>query len=127
MEELPISGRNWIELGLLVKGVTANDVGEGRPGTFRDGDFRINLDGQEITQAVSATVAFGQPGLSREAIAEYQVLTNLFEISQGRSVGMQVQAITRSGTNNLSGSMYGLSTKSLTPARYISIFIFGSK
>jgi carboxypeptidase family protein len=107
MEELPISGRNWIELAMLVKGVTANDVGEGRPGTFRDGDFRINLDGQEITQAVSATVAFGQPGLSREAIAEYQVTTNLFEISQGRSVGLQVQAITRSGTNTLGGTVYG--------------------
>jgi hypothetical protein len=107
MEDLPISGRNWIELAMLVKGVTANDVGEGRPGTFRDGEFRINLDGQEITQAVSATVAFGQPGLSREAIAEYQVITNLFDISQGRSVGLQVQAITRSGTNKLGGTVYG--------------------
>ena len=107
MEELPISGRNWIELAMLVKGVTANDVGEGRPGTLRDGDFRINLDGQEITQAVSATVAFGQPGLSREAIAEYQVITNMFDIAQGRSVGMQVQAITRSGTNSFDGSVYG--------------------
>ena len=92
---------------MLVKGVTANDVGEGRPGTFRDGDLRINLDGQEITQAVSATVAFGQPGLSREAIAEYQGTTNLFEISQGRSVGLQVQAITRSGTNKFAGTVYG--------------------
>lgn len=107
MEELPISGRNWIELAMLVKGVTANDVGEGRPGSLRDGEFRINLDGQEITQAVSATVAFGQPGLSREAIAEYQVITNMFDIAQGRSVGMQVQAITRSGTNKLAGSFYG--------------------
>jgi hypothetical protein len=107
MEELPISGRNWMELAMLVKGVTANDVGEGRPGATRDGDFQVNLDGQQITQQVSATFAFGQPGLSREAIAEYQIVTNLFDVTQGRSLGLQVQAIARSGSNNVDGTFYG--------------------
>ncbi|MBI4476408.1 MAG: hypothetical protein HY654_04495, partial [Acidobacteria bacterium] len=50
---------------------------------------------------------FGQPKFSREAIAEFQIVTNLFDITQGRSAGIQVQAITRSGTNNLAGSLYG--------------------
>ena len=27
MEELPLQGRNWMELSKLVKGITANDVG----------------------------------------------------------------------------------------------------
>ncbi|HEV2983503.1 MAG TPA: TonB-dependent receptor, partial [Vicinamibacterales bacterium] len=107
MEDLPLSGRNWMELAMLVKGVTANDVGKGLPGATRDGDFELNLDGQQVTQHVSWTSIFSQPGLSREAIAEYQIVTNLFDVTQGRSAGMQVQAITRSGTNNLSGTMYG--------------------
>lgn len=107
MEELPISGRNWMELTMLVKGVTANDVAAGRPGVARDGEFQMNLDGQQISQAVSWTSSFGQPGLSREAIAEYQVVTNMFDITQGRSTGIQVQAISRAGTNSLSGSVYG--------------------
>jgi Carboxypeptidase regulatory-like domain len=107
MEELPISGRNWMELSMLVKGITANDVGKGMPGGARDGEFQLNLDGQQISQAVSWTSIFGQPGLSREAIAEYQIVTNLFDVTQGRSAGLQVQAISRGGNNNLSGSVYG--------------------
>ena len=50
---------------------------------------------------------FGQPKVSREAIAEFQIVTNMFDITQGRSTGMQVQAISRSGTNDLRGSTYG--------------------
>jgi hypothetical protein len=104
MEELPLQGRNWIELAMIVKGITANDVTD-RPGV-RDRQFQLNLDGQEITQQVAGS-GFGQPRFSREAIAEFQVVTNLFDITQGRSLGIQVQAISRSGTNNLNGSFYG--------------------
>ncbi len=104
MEALPISGRNWMELSLQVKGITANTAGV-RPGVERLGAFRINLDGQDVTQ--DRVGSFGQGGISRDAIAEYQVITNLFDVTMGRSVGIQVQAVTRSGTNNLAGSLYG--------------------
>src|SRR3981081_419441 len=108
MEELPIPGRNWMELSMLVKGVTSNDTSvSSRPGTARDDQFQLNLDGQQMTQAISSSALFGQTRLSREAIAEFQILTNLFDVTQGRSVGLQVQAISRSGTNNLAGSLYG--------------------
>ncbi len=73
---------------------------------MRDRQFQLNLDGQEITQQVAGS-GFGQPKFSREAIAEFQVVTNLFDITQGRSLGIQVQAISRSGTNNYDGSVYG--------------------
>jgi len=106
MEALPLQGRNWMELSLLVKGVTANDVADNRPGTQDDEQFQLNLDGQQITQR-TASSGFGQPRFSREAIAEFQIVTNQFDITQGRSSGMQVNAITRSGTNTLSGSAYG--------------------
>ena len=61
---------------------------------------------QQITQRVAGS-GFGQPKISREAIAEFQIVTNLFDITQGRSTGIQVQAISRSGTNDLRGSAYG--------------------
>ena len=105
MEELPLQGRNWQELSLLVKGITANSVTE-RPGVDRDDQFQLNLDGQQITQRVAGS-GFGQPKISREAIAEFQIVTNQFDITQGRSTGIQVQAISRSGTNDLRGSGYG--------------------
>jgi hypothetical protein len=88
--------------------VTSNDASiSSRPGTARDDQFQLNLDGQQMTQAISSSAFFGQTRLSREAIAEFQILTDLFDVTQGRSVGLQVQAISRSGTNNLAGSMYG--------------------
>jgi hypothetical protein len=106
MEELPVQGRNWMELSLLVKGVTGNDTSNNRPGVVRDEHFQLNLDGQQVTQRVASSF-FGQPKFSREAIAEFEIVTNQFDITQGRSAGMQVNAITRSGTNTLGGSFYG--------------------
>ena len=104
MEELPLQGRNWQELSLLVKGITANNA-TSTPGVSDD-RFQLNLDGQQITQRVAGS-GFGQPKVSREAIAEFQIVTNLFDITQGRSQGIQVQAISRSGTNDLRASTFG--------------------
>ena len=60
MEELPLQGRNWMELAMQVKGITANAV-DTTPGV-RDRQFQLNLDGQEITQQVAGS-GFGQlPG-----------------------------------------------------------------
>jgi hypothetical protein len=106
MENLPISGRNWQQLSTMVKGITANTVGN-QPGVNRDASFQLNLDGQQITQNVCCSGGFGQPGISRDAIAEFQVITNLFDVTMGRSVGIQVQAVSKAGTNNPSGSLYG--------------------
>jgi hypothetical protein len=105
MEELPLLGRNWMELALQVRGITANNVSD-RPGVERDDRFQLNLDGQQVTQKVSGSDR-GQPKFSREAIAEFQIATNMFDVTDGRSMGIQVRAITRSGTNDLRGSFYG--------------------
>ena len=103
MEELPLQGRNWLELSKLVKGITANEISNG-PGVDAD-MFQLNLDGQQVTQKISN--GFGQPKFSRESIGEFQIITNMFDITQGRSAGVQVQAISRSGTNRSQGSFYG--------------------
>lgn len=105
MEELPIAGRNWQQLTSMVRGITANEVSS-RPGVTRDTSFALNLDGQDITQTASNS-GFGQTGISRDAIAEFQVITNLFDVTMGRSAGIQVQAITRAGTNQFNGSLFG--------------------
>jgi hypothetical protein len=104
MESLPLMGRNWIELSNMVKGMTANNI-VNTPGVSDD-MFQLNLDGQQITQKIAGS-GFGQPRFSREAIAEFQIVTNLFDITQGRSAGVQVQAISKSGTNSNSGTIYG--------------------
>jgi hypothetical protein len=105
MEQLPLQGRNWMELSMMVKGITANSISN-QPGVSNDDFFQLNLDGQQITQKLAGS-GFGQPAFSRDAIAEFQIVTSQFDITQGRSAGMQVQAISKSGTNNTSGSFYG--------------------
>jgi hypothetical protein len=105
MELLPLQGRNWMSLSMLVKGITANDVSTS-PGVGRDELFQLNLDGQQVTQKLGQA-RYGQPKFSRESIAEFQLVTQLFDITQGRSTGIQVQAVTKSGANDISGSAFG--------------------
>jgi hypothetical protein len=90
----------------MVKGITANDVNNNRPGVDTDDMFQLNLDGQQVTQKTAGS-GFGQPKFSRESIAEFQIVTTMFDITQGRSAGIEVQAISKSGTNTNSGSVYG--------------------
>ena len=107
MESMPLQGRNWLELSLLVKGVTTNNVTVASQPVASEYQFQINLDGQQVTQKIGGGTYGSQGKVSRDAIAEFQIVTNLFDITQGRSVGIQVQAITKAGTNTLSGSTYG--------------------
>jgi hypothetical protein len=100
MESIPLSGRNWLDLSGNVAG--ANVAGLN---SFAFGKFQLNLDGQQITQDTSVT-SFGQTGLSRDAIAEYQVATTPYDVSSGRSVGLQVDAVSKSGGNEFHGSTY---------------------
>jgi hypothetical protein len=64
------------------------------------------MDGQQITNNVAGS-AFGNPRYSRDAIAEFEFVANRFDATQGRSSGVQLNAISKSGTNTLTGSFSG--------------------
>ena len=109
MEELPLNGRNWMDLSMLAPGSRMNDSSSGTPNgrlqSTGDGNFQINLDGQGVSQYSAPT--FGQARFSRDAIAEFELIANRFDATQGRSSGVQVNAITKAGTNVFSGSASG--------------------
>jgi Carboxypeptidase regulatory-like domain/TonB dependent receptor-like, beta-barrel len=105
MQELPLNGRNWMDLTLLAPGNRQNAVTETPGASGRDLQFQINIDGQQVTQMVATS--FGQTRLSRDAIAEFEFVSNRFDASQGRSSGVQVNAISKSGTNTPSGTFSG--------------------
>ena len=111
MEELPLNGRNWMDLTMLAPGSRLNDSSDGRPtagasiGSRLGGTFQINLDGQGVSQYSAPT--FGQARFSRDSIAEFEFVANRFDATQGRSSGVQVNAITKSGTNTYAGSVSG--------------------
>ena len=71
----------------------------------RQGFFQTNVDGQSVTLTVCC--AQNQPRYSRDSIAEFQLTTNRFDATQGRTMGMMVNAITKSGTNTFAGTFGG--------------------
>src|ERR1041384_981825 len=103
MQELPLNGRNWMDLALLAPGSKRN---EGGIPDNRQGYSQLNVDGQTITALFGGT-GDDQPKYSRDAIAEFELISNRFDATQGRSAGLQVNAITKSGTNTPAGTLGG--------------------
>ena len=107
MHDIPLNGRNWMNLALMVPGITINDVSGNSPvGGADGGKFAINVDGQVTSQNNSAS-SFGQPRYSQDALAEFQIITNRFDATMGRASRAQVIAQTKSGSNDFHGSLYG--------------------
>ena len=106
MQELPVQGRNWMNLTMLAPGSRVNAVRE-VPITTEASSVAVqmNLDGQQVTNMVA--LGFGQPRYSRDAIGEFEFVANRFDASQGRSMGVQVNAVTKSGTNQYAGTLSG--------------------
>jgi len=120
--ELPISGRDFTKLLVLVPGATGSPDGiTDYPGSF--GLFSSNgsrgrannflLDGTDMNDgyrnlpAINEAGVFGTPAtvLPLDAIAETRVLSN-FEPEYGRNGGAVVNIVTKSGTNDFHGSVY---------------------
>src|SRR6266550_2366999 len=105
VSELPSLGRNWMSLALLAPGNRTN--AEGATPVQDRGDvreFNLNVDGMQVSANMGAG---GQARYSNDSIAEFQFISNRFDATQGRSSGVQVNAITKSGTNRLSGTVVG--------------------
>jgi hypothetical protein len=108
VQELPVQGRNWMALGLLAPGSRMTSAGQNTPLPDRNEgeqrEFQFSLDGQPVASELGFG---GQPRYSQDSIAEFQFISNRFDATQGRSTGVQVRAITRSGTNRFSESVRG--------------------
>jgi hypothetical protein len=111
--ELPVNGRNWINLALLAPGSRTAPVAGSREDSEKPlpdrnnnetREFHFHVDGQQVTSEFGTG---GQPRYSQDAIAEFQFISNRFDATQGRSTGVQVNVITKSGTNQLSGLFRG--------------------
>jgi hypothetical protein len=104
VEELPVAGRNWMGLALLAPGSRTVSGNAQAPLPDRNNgevrEFQLNMDGQQISSELGTG---GQPKFSQDSIAEFQFISNRFDATQGRSSGVQVNVITKSGTNSLSG------------------------
>ena len=108
MQEIPINGRNWMQLALLAVGTRGTGTREDAPvdREYAGTVYQMVIDGQQVTQTQGQSQS-GQPRYSRDAIAEFEVAGSRFDATQGRSSGMIVNAITKAGTNAFSGTFSG--------------------
>src|SRR2546422_215155 len=105
MQELPLNGRNWMDLTLLAPGARRNEaVGLVQN---RQGYGVTNVDGQDVTINYHSAPDTEQSGFNKDAIGEFEVIANRFDASQGRSAGMVVNAVTKAGTNVYAGTFGG--------------------
>ena len=104
MEALPTNRGNWQDLAILAPGNRANS--SAIPVPRFNANFQLNMDGQQITNMGPAG-GTTQPKYSIEAVGEFQFVSSRWDASQGRSNGVLINAITKSGTNSLNGVLAG--------------------
>ncbi|MFZ4863412.1 carboxypeptidase regulatory-like domain-containing protein [Sphingobacterium sp. Mn56C] len=105
IRSLPVNGRNFTsltDLSPLAKGGSIS----GQLGSSTN--FTIDgMNAKNPTSAGSTTSRSGAPySISMEAVREFKVVTNQYDVTFGRSGGGTISAATKSGTNTLTGSAF---------------------
>ena len=111
--DLPLNGRNVLDLALLQPGVTpADNPGQGGAASAntafsvsggRNDSTTFLLDGGINNNLLSNGVVYNP---NPDSIAEYKILTNSFQAEYGRNGGGVVTVVTKSGTNSYHGSVF---------------------
>src|SRR5690242_8931472 len=114
---LPMNGRNFLELALLVPGVAPTNIASTQllpetsavPGITISVGAQRNLSNNFVVDGLSANDdAAGLSGItySVDAIEQFQVITSGAQAELGRALGGYVNVVTKSGTNQLRGTVY---------------------
>jgi hypothetical protein len=112
INNLPINERNYLSFALTTSTVGRDN---GRPigpapttglnfGGQRGRSNLVQVDGADNTDN---SVNAARSTVSQEAVQEFQVVTNSFAAEFGRSAGGVVNVVTKSGTNDFHGNIFG--------------------
>lgn len=99
--KLPVNGRNFtslIDLSPLSRG--GNLSGQLASAT------NYTIDGMAARGTISGGLPTGAYAISMEAIREFQIITNQYDVTYGAAGGGTVSTVTKSGTNTLSGTAF---------------------
>jgi hypothetical protein len=118
VQHLPMNGRNFLDLALLVPGVSPTNTNSTQlfaetsavPGQGISIASQRNLSNAFIVDGLSASDdAAGLSGITFgvDAIEQFQVVTGGGQAELGRALGGYVNIVTRSGTNARHGTLYG--------------------
>jgi carboxypeptidase family protein len=126
IQGLPLASRNFTQIVDLSPGVSTgvNNAGElgpggsglaqidaGNDGIFVHGsrsyDNSYEFDGVPVTDLQASNIASGGiPIPSPDAIQEFKVQTGLYNVTFGEHAGASVSLVTKSGTNEIHGSLF---------------------
>jgi hypothetical protein len=123
---LPNNGRDWASFTLLAP--FAQDDGGGDQRTIRfagrardDNNFQFDgVDAGGIQEQSQKSQTRLQ--ISQDAIEEYRVSSALYDAEYGTQAGGQVDVVTKSGTNDIHGSLFGYLRNSVFDARNFNDF-----
>ncbi|WP_367329641.1 TonB-dependent receptor [Sphingobacterium multivorum] len=103
--KLPVNGRNFTSLMDLSPLSKGDNIG-GQLGSSTN--FTIDgMNAKNPTSAGSTTSRSGAPfSISIEAVREFKVVTNQYDVTYGRAGGGTVSAVTKQGTNQKHGSAW---------------------
>jgi hypothetical protein len=118
IESLPLNGRNYLDLALLVPGVSRTNTGSNQrfaetaavPGQGISVAGQRNLNNSFVVDGLSANddaADLAGTFYSEEVIREFQIVTSGGIAEFGRASGGVVNVVTQSGTNDLHGRLYG--------------------
>jgi hypothetical protein len=112
LENLPVNGRSFASLAVLIPGATLQpsfDPTKSRVGTFSVGgssgrNVNITVDGGDNKDNAVGGIL---QNFSMEGIQEFALSTQRFSAANGRSGGALLSVVTKSGSNELHGSLFG--------------------
>jgi hypothetical protein len=105
VQNLPLANRSFTQLARLAPGVT----GTAALGTRANMGSHFTMDGISTMDTGSNTALLQ---MNTESIAEVKLLVSGYQAEYGRSSGLQVMAVTKSGTNRFRGSFYDIERNS---------------
>jgi hypothetical protein len=105
---LPLNGRNVLNLALLQPGVSENNPGDTSAGFFniagnRSDSVTFLLDGGVNNNLLNNGVVFNP---NPDTIAEFRLLTSNYTAEYGRNGGGVISVVTKSGANSFHGSAF---------------------
>lgn len=118
IQSLPLNGRNFLDLALLVPGVSPTNTGSNQlfaetsavPGQGISLSSQRNLSNSFIVDGLSANDdAAGLSGIfyGLDVVQEFQVVTSGGQAEFGRALGGYINMVTKSGANDFHADLYG--------------------
>jgi len=118
--EIPLSTRNYTQILTMSTGVVADvsnaaNLGNGTQDFYVNGSSNTSnnfqMDGSDVNNFGSGRAGTflqqgGIPIPNPDAIQEFKIQTSLYDAGYGRGAGANVEVITKSGSNQIHGSVF---------------------